>query len=417
MGLLLLGAINAALAALIRPGRVRAQRALLTAIHAVGIMLIGFVWMQAGGLQNPAFLMVFALPIVGAIFLSRWQPYFMAVVAVLTCAAVAIAQAPELRWYVPGLSTAGTWLASLFGQPVAAAVGPFAGFYAPSTYYLVMLEVFSVFVFACAIASEYLGTVFERLQSNADAARVEAQHSGQFWATLMDELPMPVVLVDAATLQIVAASKATHRLASSETLSGQELFATLRFSYPEMIQELIVQAGGRLPLSMLQVGDALRATEVTVEHLARDGRRLALVSIHDRTEEFTAMAALDVSGQAALVIDSRGRILTFNKPARVLFANIETGIDADPLLAFPGMPERWWELSLGGRRKTQVEIPPRIFEVTSATSPLPGEEARLYIVMLLPIARAPGGTRIGSASQLPQGADSTGTTRTLVSMP
>src|SRR5690242_4338620 len=115
--------------------------------------------MQAGGLQNPAFLMVFALPIVGAIFLSRWQPYLMALIALLTAGAIAIAQAPELRWYAPGLSTAGAWLANLFGQQTAAAVGPFAGFYAPSSYYLVLLEVFAVFAFACAIAAEYLGTI------------------------------------------------------------------------------------------------------------------------------------------------------------------------------------------------------------------------------------------------------------------
>ena len=420
VGLLLLGAIHAALSMLVRADRVSGRNALLTSIHVAGIVLIGFVWMQAGGLQNPAFLMVFALPIVGAIFLSRWQPYLMALVALITAAAVAIAQAPELRWYVPGLNTAGAWLGSIFGQRTSAAVGPFAGFYAPSTYYLVMLEVFAVFVFACAIAAEYLGTVFERLHVNADAARTEADRSQQFWMTLIDEFPMPALLVDVDTLHIVAASKAAKQLTNSDALADAELFTALRFSYPEMIQELIQQTGGVLPLSMLQVGDALKTTEVHVQHVARKGRRLALISIHDKTEEFTAKAALDVSGQAALVIDSQGRVLTFNKPAKVLFANIQAGIDAATLLAFTGMPERWWEQSLSGRRKTQVEIPPRIFEVTTSTSPLPGEEQRLYIITLLPVARAPGGgTRIGlgPTAQLTQGVDTTGTNRTLVSMP
>src|SRR4051812_21661078 len=116
LGLLMLGAIHAALSTLAREDRVSGRRALLTSIHVAGIALVGFVWMQAGGLQNPAFLMVFALPIVGAIFLSRWQPYLMALVSLITAAAVAIAQAPELRWYVPGLNAAGAWLADLFGQ-------------------------------------------------------------------------------------------------------------------------------------------------------------------------------------------------------------------------------------------------------------------------------------------------------------
>jgi hypothetical protein len=120
-----------------------------------------------------------------------------------------------------------------------------------------------------------------------------------------------------------------------------------------------------------------------------------------------------------LVIDSRGRILTFNKPARALFPNVQVNMDATGLLALTAMPERWWEQSLGGRRKSQVEIPPRIYEVTSSASPLPGETERLYIVTFLPVARAPGGTRINPAAtaQLAQSVDSTGTNRTLVSMP
>ncbi|MFL6576253.1 MAG: hypothetical protein ACJ8MR_06540 [Povalibacter sp.] len=416
-GLLALGAIHSALSVLVRPERLKDRRALLTSIHVAGVVIAGFVWMQAGGLQNPAFLMVFALPVVGAIFLSRWQPYLMALVAVITAAAVAIAQAPELRWYVPGLSAAGAWLGNILGQQGAAAVGPFAGFYAPTTYYLVLLEVFAVFVFACAIAAEYLGTVFERLHAHADIARIEAERSQQFWWTLIEELPTPAILVDADTLHIVSASKSASELAYNEIASGANLFDTVRFSYPEMVQELISQAGGTLPLSMIQISDGLRATEVHVQHVARKGRRLALVSIHDKTEEFTSKAALDVSGQAALVIDSRARILTFNKPARALFANVQASMDASKLLTFTGMPERWWELSLGGRRKAQVEIPPRIYEVTTSTSPLPGEEERLYIVTFLPVARAPNGTRIGlgQTAQLAQ-LDSTGTNRTLVSL-
>src|SRR5689334_873147 len=79
-GLLTLGAIHVAFTALINP--VRASTAwrtrMLAGLHALGIIVIGFVWHYAGGLQNPAFLTVFVLPVIGAIFLSRWQPYFMA---------------------------------------------------------------------------------------------------------------------------------------------------------------------------------------------------------------------------------------------------------------------------------------------------------------------------------------------------
>ena len=79
--MLALGAIHIAFTRIwsIRRAPARAWRTrMLAALHALGIVVIGFIWHHAGGLQNPAFLMVFALPVVGAIFLSRWQPYLMA---------------------------------------------------------------------------------------------------------------------------------------------------------------------------------------------------------------------------------------------------------------------------------------------------------------------------------------------------
>ena len=64
-------------------------------------------------------------------------------------------------------------------------------------------------------------------------------------------------------------------------------------------------------------------------------------------------------------------MLAFNKPALSLFAGIEKDADASSLLSLGGMPERWWEPGITGRRKMHVEIAPRIYQVTSSASPLP----------------------------------------------
>jgi PAS domain-containing protein len=419
LGLLALGAIHIAFSMLSRPARAGERPALMTALHVAGVLIVGFIWMQVGGLQNPGFLMVFALPVVGAIFLSRWQPYLMALLAVVVVGAVALAQVPELRWYAPGLNTAGAWLATLLGQEAAAANAPFRGFYAPSSYFVVLLEVFAILVFACAVAAEYLGTIFERLYTNVDLARVEAERGQQFWATLIEELPLPALMVDIDTMQIVCASEEAARFCATEPESGRDLFETIRFSYPEMIQEPIAKAGGVVPLSMIQVGDRLIATEIRVQHMAQKGRRLALVVIHDKSEEFTVRAALDASGQAALVIDAQSRILAFNKPALSLFPGIEKDVDASQLLSLTGTPERWWEPGITGRRKSHIEITPRIYEVTSSASPLPGEEEQLYVVTFLPVARAAVGnqTAIGATGHVPQLTSSTGSHTRLVSPP
>ncbi len=390
LGLLALGAIHIALTLIGKPRRSGEHRPALTALHIAGIVVVGFIWLQVGGLQNPAFLIVFVLPVVGAIFLSHWQPYLMALLAVVTVGGIALAQAPELRWYAPGLNALGAWLAAVLGERGAGASAPFAGFYAPSGYYVVMIEVFAILIFACAVASEYLGTIFERLHSHVDAARAEAERGQEFWARLIEELPAPAVLVDADTLQILCASDKASEYSAIALEHGLNLFEAIHFSYPDIVQELIAQMGGKAPLSMIKVGDRLRATEIHVQHTAQKGRRFALLLIQDKSEEFTVRAALDVTGQAVLVIDAHDRILAFNKPAQALFAAIDRESDASQLLSLSEAPVRWWEPGLTGRRKMHIEIGPRIYQVTCSAAPLPGEEEQLYIVAFLPMARAAG---------------------------
>jgi hypothetical protein len=76
-GLLALGGIYITIAILASPARPHGRwhdRAFIL-LDVVGVALIGFIWQHVGALQNPMFLAVFALPVIGAIFLSRWQPF------------------------------------------------------------------------------------------------------------------------------------------------------------------------------------------------------------------------------------------------------------------------------------------------------------------------------------------------------
>src|SRR5690606_37791281 len=93
---------------------------------------------------------------------------------------------------------------------------------------------------------------------------------------------------------------------------NRSLFDTVRFSYPDVIQQLIAGDGGVSPLSIIRVGDRLLAGEVRVQHTSQQGRAFTLVAIRDRTESFTLRAALEVIGQAALIIDANDRIVDFN---------------------------------------------------------------------------------------------------------
>jgi hypothetical protein len=183
-------------------------------------------------------------------------------------------------------------------------------------------------------------------------------------------------------------------------LEGRNLAEAVHFSYPDIIQELIVGTDGEAPATVLRIGEQVRVTQLRVLHVAHKGRRLALVSIDDRTEAFCVKAALDTSEYAAVVLDARARVLALNKPAAGLFAGAQVGMDAVRLLPDTGSGLPWWEPGLTGRRKQHVEIGPRVFQVTSSAVVLGGEEERIFTVSFLPVARAGTPDPFGTSSTM-----------------
>jgi len=389
--LVVLGAIHVALAALgaRATGASGRRRRLLSVLHLLGVLTMAYVWHHAGGLQNPLFLAVFALPIVGSIFLSRWHPYLVAATCVVVVALIAAIEAPELRWYVPGIDAVAASLERLLGKGNAGGGLPFAGFYAPSDYYLVLLEAFAIVMLACAVAAEYLGTVFERLRGQVAGALIEAERGEQLWSMLLEQLPLPAFVVDADTYEVSFASGAalTRFAQQDRPLIGRGLFEVLSFSYPELVHELISGAGGIARPAMVRLGDHLLATEVRVQHLAQKGRRLALVTVQDITDSFCVKAALDGAEQAAIVLDSQGRVLAWNKPATALFPAVQIDSEISHLLAQPPGAGRWWDPGLSGRRKSHLTVMQRVYQLTCSAVPLPGEAERLYVLAFVPAAQ------------------------------
>jgi PAS domain-containing protein len=403
-GLITLGAIHVALAVLAGRADTGHRRGRsLVALHALGIIAIAYVWQHVGGLQNPLFLAVFVLPVIGSIFLSRWQPYVMAALATIVVALFAAIDAPELRWYAPGLNAAAHTLESMLGRGSISAGSPFAGFYAPSEYFVVLLEVFAIVLFACAIAADYLGTVFERLHDHVAGARSEAQRGQQLWLSLLEQLPLPAFLVDANTCETCLANAAA--LAKFDPAQagflGRNFVQALPFSYPEVVQELVSGAGGVAHACMIRVGDKLLATELRVQHLAYSGRRLALVIVTDATEAFCVRAALDAAEHAAVVVNAQGRVLAYNRPATALFPAAQVDLDVAGLLPQPEREARWWAPGFSGRRKMHLTIAHRAYLLTSSAVALPGEDERLYVLAFVPAAQAATADQSGSTVLTP----------------
>jgi PAS domain-containing protein len=392
-GLLALGGIHVAFSLMGSTGpQGRWRSRTLTLLDVAGVILIGFIWRHVGAFQNPLFLAVFALPVFGGIFLSRWHPYLLAAAGVLVVGVVAFSQIPELRWYVSGIVGDDAWLSWLYGEQRAASQSSFAGFYAPPGYLIVLLEVFSILLFACAVAAEYVGTIFERLNANVVTARTEAELGQRIWADLIERLPLPALLVDPYTMRIAANSglASTYLRAAEFPLEGRNVLDALQPSYPDLIQSLINSADGRPQSTVIRVAGQLRATRMRVQQVAHKERRLALLTIEDATEVFCLKAALDASEYAALVIDARGGILAFNKLASGLFAGVEAGRDAALLLAQPEAELRWWDPGITERRKMHVQIGLRVYQITCSAIALAGEEERIFTVAILPVANLPG---------------------------
>ncbi|MBV9343460.1 MAG: hypothetical protein JO341_14125 [Gammaproteobacteria bacterium] len=396
LGLAALYVVLTLLGAPARPGR-GGRAWLLVLLDAVGVGLIGFIWLNLGALQNPLFLLVFTLPVIGAVFLSRWHPFLVALLSCLVVGAIALLQAPELRWYLTSLVGAEGLLGWLRDVRLAGAAPPLSGGTVPLAYELLMLEVFALMMLACAIAAEYLGGLFERLSTQAIVARAEAERGQELWVDLIHRLPLPALLVDPDTGVVVAASDSAVTLlhVSPPELIGHRLFEALRVSYPDMLQELLTGSDGEVSQTVVHIGQQLRITRAHILHVTHKTRRLALLTLQDNTERFCLKAALDTAEYAAVVIDARGCLLALNKPAGGLFPNAEIGAPVTRLLP-RGEGPPWWEPGLSGRRKLHLEIGARLYQVTSSAVPLTGEEQRIVTVSFLPLAREAAADTAGS---------------------
>ena len=401
LGIFALGVLHVALSAGAVPKSMSlaSRKRVLAILHAAGVIVLGFIWQHAGGTANPLFLLAFALPVIGASFISRWQPYFTAALAVIVVFAILMSQEPELRWYVSRLGAAGTWLASIFAGEGSAVGAPIPGFYAPFGYVAVLLQVFAVLLFGCAVAADYVGAVLERLRTQAAAARADAERGQELWATLTEHLPVPAFLLDPDTLRVICASEHAVRgmLPAGESPVGRVFFETVRFSYPDVVQNLIEGAGGVASDVMIHVADELRATEVSVGHIPYADRRFALVAVRDVTDATCMRIALDLAGHAALVVDSHGHVKALNKPALGLFPDTRIGTNVSGLLSPSGWGASWWQSGLG-RRKALVEIRQRSYEVTCSSVVLPGEEESLHVVALRPTAKVQSRIEFAGAS-------------------
>lgn len=381
------------LATALTADRLQDRRSLLLilgALQAVGVLFLGFLWHCAGGLQNPMFLLVFVLPVVGGSLISRWQSYTSALLAVAAVAAVTFVEARELWWYVAQMGLPVSWLTDFLSDRWLATGRPFPGFYAPPPYYFVLLELFAILLFGIALMSEVVTSFLLKLYARVGFS-ASALAKAQILATeMLQAAPAPTVLIYSDTFNVVHASKSfvSQLLLTPESLLEKNLFGLVEFSYPDVVEGLITGGGGEAPFCVYRVGKEMRISRVRVYPLVHEGMRYAHVSLEDVGDTYYLRAALDALVQASFVIGPDGRVLCFNEAARELFGGLALGTEASRFLVQGSLPDGWWVPGLRGNQERQVELGEKPFAARSVSVPLPGEQVKLTV---LTCVRAKGG--------------------------
>jgi PAS domain-containing protein len=381
-------------AASVATDSLRSRRSLLLAVtllQAAGVLLLGLVWHWTGGLQNPMFLLVFVLPVVaGSFLLVSWHSYATVLLAVATVAAVALINAPDLRWYLAQAGSLPDWASRLLPEAPASAQ-PFPSLHAPPAYSALMLASFTVLLFTVALVSESVTTLLLRLYKRLDASTRALGVAEDLSFEVLRASPSPAALIYADTMHVAQASQSFQEqfFLNADSLLGRPLLDLVRFAHPEVIAELLSGDGGEVFPAICHVDAETRVARVRAEPIQFGGRVYVYVNIQDMSEQQFLQAALDSLDVAVVVLSDSKRIVAFNPAAVALFGALEAGAEADASLRLGGFPEGWWETGLRARLERTLEAGGKRWNVVCATARILSEKNALTIATL----RQAGGER------------------------
>lgn len=190
--------------------RLRRPLGLLIAILALqssAVIFLALFWHLLGGLQSPTLLLAFLLPTLGAGLLLRpWHAASLALLSILAVGLLAMAESPELRWYLSRLGLPGLLARALPALPRRPE--PFPGVDSSPAYLFVLLEAFAVLELACMAALPPLVRLLRRLLARPAAP---ALLDAGVLRTALLESAVPTALVDAEDGRILLASEGFSR--------------------------------------------------------------------------------------------------------------------------------------------------------------------------------------------------------------
>jgi uncharacterized membrane protein len=360
----------------------RARLEALTALQAIAVLFVAYLWHHAGNLQNPLFLMVFAIPVAAAgCVLPGARASLLALLAVAGATLVALLNAPQLRWY---MSQLGIPVEAIPGALTAQGPRPFPGMDMPAAYLFVLLVTFAVLVFAVALLSQSVAAQLRGLLARLDASGKALTQANTLAAEVMRAAPYPTALVYTDTLNVAQASQVFLQRMEllPEWLQERDLFALVDFGAPETIRELIAGGGGEAPVAAYRVGGALHLARIRVSLVEHAGLRYACITFEDALDSVLMHAAFEAAADALLVIGWDGKIRAFNSSASQRLPGLREGVEAALVLGAGDGAAGWWVLGPRAQRERPVTLAGETYEARCTAVAVAGLQDRLTVVQL-----------------------------------
>lgn len=231
-----------------------------------------------------------------------------------------------------------------------------------------------------------LAVAIERELDQAEARRAKRRAESLFQSVLRAS-PVPSVLVDSTTRQIVDGSDAFRRVFvdGKPYRVDRGLFDVVEFTQPERIEQLIARGSGTAWAAVYHATEDARMANVRCYSFEHEGVSYAYLTIEDVTEQQYLKAAFDAVPDPLLIIGPRRQLMYANRAAEAVFGTLYFGTDAGPLLRQEGEEEGWWR-RLDRFEERRVEIAGQPYDGGAVPFRFPGEAETSTILTLHNVA-------------------------------
>lgn len=328
-------------------------------VHWSGIVFLAAVWHLAGGVGNPAFLLVFALPVAaGRLLGPRSHPYWSAGLASLAVSLVAFGESQELRWYtallVPGLGPPLNWVPDLadrqiLGEPPEAGV------------LVLWLLTFGVLSMALAVIVDSLDTHLFGAFRRSEKAERDLRRAEELWREILDAQPEPAALVFSDTGQLIETNSAFRLQFGVQPDDRRPLDQFLGLEDPQPLTEALRNPGAETHCERASDQGA-RYLKIQSRRVGESGSNTSVVFLRDLTEDLLLRKAAESGADPLILLDQEGRVAFFNAAAEDIVEGLFLRVPVEDLFGSQRAGAHWWEPGPSGEARRRLRLKQGLFE-------------------------------------------------------